>query len=70
VVAGINVMATYIITLILIPIILSFLPPPTSKQMRHLEGKRINKILAFFLKLKVCEHNEHWYLLLLCLCFQ
>lgn len=47
VVAGINVMATYIITLILIPIILSFLPPPTSKQMRHLEGKRINKILAF-----------------------
>ncbi|MES2397048.1 MAG: MMPL family transporter, partial [Bacteroidota bacterium] len=34
VVAGINVMATYIITLILIPIILSFLPPPTSKQMR------------------------------------
>ncbi|MES2397047.1 MAG: MMPL family transporter, partial [Bacteroidota bacterium] len=31
----------------LIPIILSFLPPPTSKQMRHLEGKRINKILAF-----------------------
>lgn len=47
VVAGINVMATYIITLILIPIILNFLPSPTTRQMKHLEGKRINKILAF-----------------------
>jgi hypothetical protein len=45
-VAAINVMTTYIITLILIPIIFSFLPLPTSKHTKHLEGKRINKILA------------------------
>ncbi|MBA3704795.1 MAG: MMPL family transporter, partial [Bacteroidetes bacterium] len=46
VVAAINVMATYAITLILIPIILSFLPVPSVKQTKHLEGKRINKILT------------------------
>ena len=46
VIAAMNVMITYLITLILIPIILSYLPPPTQKHMRHLEGKRINKLLA------------------------
>jgi hypothetical protein len=47
VVAAINVMATYCITLILIPIIMSYLPVPSEKQVQHLEGKRINKILAW-----------------------
>jgi predicted RND superfamily exporter protein len=47
VVAAVNVMATYIITLIFIPIILSFLPPPSVKHMRHLEGKRMRKILEW-----------------------
>ncbi len=47
VVAAINVMATYVITLILIPIVLSFMPAPKEKQISHLEGKRINKALSF-----------------------
>ncbi len=47
VVAAINVMATYFITLILIPIILSYLAPPKGKHTKHLEGKGINKILDF-----------------------
>ncbi len=47
VVAGINVLATYCITLILIPIILTYLPPPTAKQTKHLEGVKINKLLAW-----------------------
>lgn len=45
VVAAINTMTTYFITLILIPIILSFLPVPSAKHTKHLEAKRINKIL-------------------------
>ncbi len=45
VVAGISVMTTYIITLILIPVLLYVLPVPKAKQTKHLEGKRINKIL-------------------------
>lgn len=46
-IAAINVMVTYFITLIFIPIILSFLPPPSVRQMRHLEGKRMHKILEW-----------------------
>ncbi len=45
VIAALNVMITYLITLILIPIILTYRPAPTEKHMRHLEGKRINKML-------------------------
>ena len=46
-IAALNVMVTYFITLIFIPIILSFLPPPSVRQMRHLEGKRMRKILEW-----------------------
>ncbi|HMR45669.1 MAG TPA: MMPL family transporter [Bacteroidia bacterium] len=46
-IAAINVMVTYFIALIFIPIILSFLPPPSVRQMRHLEGKRMHKILEW-----------------------
>lgn len=47
VVAALGVMATYAITLILITVILYFLPPPKSKQTKHLEGKRIGKMLNY-----------------------
>lgn len=46
VVAGISVLTTYIITLILIPVILFLLPTPKTKQTKHLEGKRINALLS------------------------
>ncbi|HQQ94914.1 MAG TPA: MMPL family transporter [Bacteroidia bacterium] len=45
VVAAISVMATYLITLILIPIILNYLPTPKTKHTKHQEGKLINKTL-------------------------
>ncbi len=45
VVAAISVMTTYVITLILIPIILSLLAVPKPKHLNHLEAKRINAIL-------------------------
>ena len=45
VVSAISVMTTYVITLILIPIILSILPEPKAKDLNHLDSKRINKIL-------------------------
>lgn len=46
VVAGISVIVTYLITLILVPVMLQLLPVPKPKHTKHLEGKRINKILA------------------------
>ncbi len=45
IVSSISVMATYFITLVLIPIILSTLPPPSNKITQHQDGKRIRKIL-------------------------
>ncbi|MEI6021514.1 MAG: efflux RND transporter permease subunit, partial [Bacteroidota bacterium] len=45
VVAAISVMLTYLITLILVPIILNQLPSPKPKHTKHQDGKRINTIL-------------------------
>jgi predicted RND superfamily exporter protein len=45
VVAAIGVIVTYLITLILVPVILNYLPVPKAKHTKHLDGKRINKLL-------------------------
>lgn len=45
VVAAISVMATYLITLILIPVILKLLPSPKAKHTKHQDGKYINRAL-------------------------
>jgi predicted RND superfamily exporter protein len=45
-VASLNVMATYIISLLLIPIFFSFLPDPSTRHLKHLEGKQLRKILS------------------------
>lgn len=44
-VAAINVMATYVLSLVLIPIIFSYLPPPRPRQTSHLDAPRINHVL-------------------------
>lgn len=46
-VASISVLVTYAISLILIPIIFSYLPAPTTRHLRHLDGKRITSIITF-----------------------
>jgi predicted RND superfamily exporter protein len=45
-VAAINVMATYVTSLLLIPAIFSYLAPPSIKQTKHIENKIITKILT------------------------
>lgn len=42
IVTSINVMVVYILSLTLIPIIFSFLPPPNARQTNHLDKKLIN----------------------------
>ncbi len=44
-VSSLNIMATYMISTVFIPIVFSFLPPPSVKHTRHLHGKRVSKIL-------------------------
>jgi hydrophobe/amphiphile efflux-3 (HAE3) family protein len=44
-VSSISVMATYFITLILVPVVLIMLPTPKEKHTKHQDGKIINKAL-------------------------
>ena len=55
IIAAINVMITFVIALVFVPIILSFLPVPKDKEVMHLEGKRINKVLNWI------DHLVHNY---------
>lgn len=46
VVSGINIMVLFIISLIFIPSMLSFLPAPKSKHVRYLDNKFLEKVLV------------------------
>lgn len=63
VVAAISVMTTYLITLILIPIILNILPDPKPKHMKHLDARRINKVLDLVDRL-VHKHRPGIYIVI------
>lgn len=45
IVAGINVMATFVVSLILIPGVFSWMPPPSAKHLEHLDVKAFDKAL-------------------------
>lgn len=44
-VAGLNIIALFFISLVLIPVILSFLPPPKSRHTKYLDNPRMNRWL-------------------------
>lgn len=46
VVAGINIMLLFFISLVLIPVVLSYLPQPKSRHMKYLVNPRLNRWLA------------------------
>lgn len=48
IVASINITALFVISLIFIPALFSFLPAPKVKHTHYLENKWVNKILGFF----------------------
>ncbi len=45
-VAGINIMATFVVSLILIPAVFSYLPLPGEKQLKHLNFKAVDFLLT------------------------
>ncbi len=55
VVSAINVMATYLIALVLVPTILSYMPMPKKRHTLHLTGKRITKVLEL---VDIWVHNR------------
>ncbi|MFA5814802.1 MAG: efflux RND transporter permease subunit [Bacteroidales bacterium] len=53
--ASVNIMVLYLLCLTLIPIIFSFLPPPSDKHIRHLDNRVVNRIadqLVFLVRFK------------------
>jgi predicted RND superfamily exporter protein len=55
VVAGINIMLLFFISFILIPIVLSYLPPPKTRHMRYLDNKLLVAILD---RLEIWSRNH------------
>ncbi len=47
-VATVNIFAAFLISFILIPAAFTFLPPPTPKQLEHLNATALTKLLEFF----------------------
>lgn len=45
-IAGINIFATFIVSIILIPAVFSYLPPPKARHLKHLEFKPLTKALT------------------------
>ena len=50
-IASLNIMILFVLSVFLIPIIFSFLPPPSSRQIKHLDHKIISRIIEGFTKL-------------------
>lgn len=47
IVAGVVIVIMYVISLLFIPIVYSYLPPPKPAHIKHLEGVRLNKVLDY-----------------------
>jgi uncharacterized protein len=57
-VASLGVMSTYLLCLVLITILYSYLPAPKHKQLARLDGKRIGAFLRFVEN--VVHHHRRW----------
>ena len=44
-IAGINILATFVVSIILLPAVFSWLPAPTSHQLKHLKFKPLEKLI-------------------------
>ena len=51
IVASLNIMGLFLLSLLLIPIIFSFIDPPSSKHVRHLENKFVTRIIGQLIKI-------------------
>ncbi len=67
IISGINIMIIYVVTLIFIPVVYSYLPPPKVSHTKHLDGKRLNKVMEWCNRL-VYNHRTWIYLGTVFLC--
>ncbi len=61
IVAGINIMALFVVSLIMIPAVFSWLPEPKPKHLRHLDFKILGKFL-YLVDITVHRHRSSVYL--------
>jgi predicted RND superfamily exporter protein len=61
IVAGINIFNTFVISIVLIPAIFSWLPNPKPKHTKHLDFKGMNVVLDFFESL-ILQHRKFVYI--------
>jgi predicted RND superfamily exporter protein len=47
IVASISIMCMYLVSLLMVPCIFSFLPPPTQRQTKHLDNRFLQRIVDF-----------------------
>lgn len=66
-IASINVMATFIYSLVLVPIIFSYLPTPNKKHLHHLDAKRLRLTLDKVAAITK-NHRKAIYIVLIGLC--
>lgn len=64
VVAGINVFSTFFISIILIPVVFSYLPSPSNKQLKHLDFGLVNGVLSK-INTTVQNHRKYVYVVAL-----
>ena len=57
IVAGINILATFLVSIILIPAVFSYLPSPTPRQLRHLNFKGLDWVLT---QLDLLVHRQKY----------
>lgn len=50
VIASINILVAYVLTLFLIPIFFSYLPPPKKRHTKHLDKSNVSKLIARIVK--------------------
>jgi predicted RND superfamily exporter protein len=60
IVAGLNIMATFVVSIILIPAVFSWLPQPNTKQLKHLKFKPLDLVLTQ-LDLWIYNHRKAIY---------
>lgn len=67
IISGLNIMFIYLVSLVFIPIVYSYLPPPKQSHTKHLDGIRLNKVMHWCNTL-VYQHRKVIYAITISLC--
>jgi hypothetical protein len=69
VIASINILVAYVLTLFLIPIFFSYLPPPKARHTKHLDKSIVSKLIEKIVKIVLTKRNPIYITLAVVLAF-